>query len=291
VDAGLTIVPNDTGQKLDYAQISELTKNREDVVGVIAGLEVWNQEVINLFPNLRAVSRLGVGLDSVDVHYAAQKNIAISTTNSAVVTSVAEHTVGLILSLIRSIPQSHNMVCSEIWNPIMGDTLEGKQVGVVGLGRIGSSVASKLSALGCRVATYDPMISGQVNSGAKMGFVRVLEFDELLIQSDIVTLHVPLQEETLNMIGLQEMKLIGSDGFLINTSRGGIVVETDLLEALSAGIIKGAALDVFSVEPYYGPLLKSKNLIMTPHVGTQTIAARRLMHDEAVANLLKDLGD
>jgi len=215
--------------------------------------------------------------------------MAVSTTNTAVVASVAEHTVGLMLGSLRSIPESHRRLREGDWRPIVGDTLSGKTVGILGFGRIGSRVASHVSGLGCEVLTYDPMLSEIAKNPATAPFTRVLDLMELLSRSDLVSIHVPLSKQTVNMIGLREMQLIGSSGHLINTSRGGVINEVDLNEALCTGQLGGAALDVFSREPYEGPLLTAPRLIMTPHIGTQTRSARRNMHIEAVGHILRDL--
>jgi D-3-phosphoglycerate dehydrogenase / 2-oxoglutarate reductase len=235
-----------------------------------------NAELIEAGTKLRVIGRAGTGVDNIDVEAATRRGIVVVNAPASNNVAVAELTIGLLLGLARQIPQAHGSVQAGKWerSKFMGWEVRGKTLGLVGLGRIGSEVARRARGLEMEVVAYDPVVS--FDRAAQMG-VEVLALDELLQRSDVVSLHVPLIEATRNLIDGGRIGQMKKGAFLINASRGGIVDEAALLEALNNNHLAGAALDVFSVEPpQQNPLTNHPRVIVTPHVGASTEEAQTL---------------
>ena len=214
---------------------------------------------------LRLVVRLGIGLDNIDTDAAKEFGVKVVNTPGATTESVAEHTLGLALSLLRNIPHAHISVCGKRWERkrFQGSELHGKTWGILGFGRIGRRLADLLRVFGTNILVYDPYVS---DTGP---FTRFSDLHAFLRASDIVSVHVPLTSETRSMISGPELDCFS--GYLINTSRGGVVDESALYKALKSGSLAGAALDVFENEPLVdSPLFGLENIILTPHLGGST---------------------
>jgi D-3-phosphoglycerate dehydrogenase len=242
----------------------ELRASVPGVDGLILGLDRCDASVIAAADALKVISRYGVGVDQVDLAAASRRGIAVTTTPGANSAAVAELTIGLIFALARHIPRVAAAAQRGEWLRPMGWELNGKTLGVVGLGAIGREVASRAAGLGMRVIGYDP-IAGEI-----AGVERV-SLPDLLQRADVVTLHVPLTPETANLINAESIAVMRDGAALINTARGGLVDEDALYDALTAGKLIGAAMDAFQHEPPDGsPLLRLDNFIAMPHLGATT---------------------
>ncbi len=233
-----------------------------------------DRELLDAGENLKVVARGGVGLDNVDIDYASHKGVAVMNTPGANTIAAVEHTIGILLALCRRIPWAHHSVRSGEWKrkKFLGTQLQGKTLGIIGLGRIGSRVAIRLQAFEMQVIAYDPYVS--VDKAEQIG-VPLVEFDELLQRSDVLTIHAPLTEETFHMISASEIARMKDGALLVNAARGPIVDPEALYEALTSGKLAGAAMDVFEEEPPKGcKLLQLDNVVATPHIGANTVEAQ-----------------
>ena len=278
-DNGYEIIPNPYGRKLTESEVIELAK---DCVGIIAGLEPLNKTVMDALPQLRCISRVGIGMDNVDQEYARIKNIAVTNTPDGPTLPVAEFTLSMTMAMLRRIPQAHKNVSTGIWKKETGHLLFGKTVGVIGLGRIGKKVASIFKALGNPVIGCDLYPD---NEWAEATGVTIKSIDEVLKNADIITLHVPFVGDK-PLIDEQEFNLIKPGSFFLNISRGGIVSELALYNALKSNHLAGAAIDVYDEEPYNGPFKELDNVILTPHLGSYAAEGKLLMETDAVKNLI-----
>ncbi|ADP77643.1 D-3-phosphoglycerate dehydrogenase [Methanothermus fervidus DSM 2088] len=280
----------DVTVKTDMSQeelIDEIGKYNALVVR--SGTKV-TREVIEAGKNLEIIARAGVGVDNIDVGAATEKGIMVVNAPESTSITVAEHTMGLMLTLARKIVLADKSVRRGEWNrsKFMGIELKDKVLGIIGLGRIGSQVSLRARAFGMKILAYDPYIDEE--SAESVG-ATLVELDELLKKSDIVTIHVPLTKETKHLISRRELKMMKNSAYIINCARGGIIDEEALIEALENNEIAGAALDVFEEEPPSdSPLLEFDNVVLTPHIGASTVEAQR---DAAiiVANEIKRIFD
>jgi len=280
---GFEIIKNPFGRKLTGNEVMDLAK---DCVGILSGLEPLTAPVLKALPNLRVISRCGIGLDNIDIDHSNQKNIQILITPEAPIVSVTEMTIGLILDMTRKISWADRRIRNQEWTRLQGRQLKGSTVGVVGLGRIGKHVAAALKTFETEVIATDPKPD---RAWAKAHEVRILNFHDLLSSSDIVTLHLSMSHQTKPILGYEELKLMKKGSYLVNMSRGGVVDEGALHEILKNGPLRGAALDVFDKEPYSGPLTELDNIVLTAHMGSHTGEARKQMEMESANNLLKAL--
>lgn len=233
------------------------------------------REVIEAAPKLRIIARAGVGVDNVDVEAATERGVMVVNAPESTSITVAEHAMGLMLSLARKISLADKSVKEGKWDKsaFMGMELNGKTLGIVGMGRIGSQVASRCKAFGMDLMVYDPYITPE--AAAEIG-VEVMDLYGLLRVADVITIHVPLTPETKHLIAKEEMEIMKDNAFIINCARGGIINEEDLYQAILDGKIGGAALDVFEQEPPKdNPLLTLDNVVFTPHIGASTREAQR----------------
>jgi len=228
------------------------------------------REVIEAGENLKVIARAGVGVDNIDVAAATERRIPVVNAPASLTTSVAELTLGHMLSLARQIPRANAGMKAGKWEKkaFMGTELKGKTLGLVGIGRIGAEVCRLCQAFGMDVIAYDPYLTAEAIS--KMGAEKV-DLDDVLKRADYVSIHVPKTPETEGMIGIEALRLMKPTAYLVNCSRGGLVDEDALVRALKEGMIAGAALDVFKDEPPTGsPLLELENVVLTPHIGGST---------------------
>lgn len=284
--AGFDYVLNPYGRKLTEAEVSELLSEVKPV-GMIAGVEPLTQNVLKQAEGLRVISRCGIGLDSVDMEAAKKFGIRVLNTPDAPTLAVAELTVALMLNILRKIPVMDSAIKSGRWNKHMGRLLSGKTVGLIGCGRIGSSVAKLLSGFQCELLGYDPHIKTH-------HAIKLTDMEYLLKHSDIISIHVPYSGETHNLINAKNIASVKKGAIIINTSRGGIVDEEALCKAIQEGRIGGAGLDCFLEEPYKGELASCEQAVLTCHIGSYAKESRVQMEQESVDNLLnafKDAGD
>lgn len=245
----------------------------QDADALIVRIAKCDGHAIENSPKLKVIGRTGVGYDSVDVKTATEKGIPVVITPGANNRSVAEHAVAMMFALSKNLVEAQQEMCKGNWE-IRGAKkafeLEGKTVGILGLGAIGRETAKICEGCGMKVAAYDPFLSKEQVEG--YGAVYYKDYEELLKASDVVSIHVPLTDETRNMIGKKQLSEMKKTALIINCSRGGIVNEAELVEALKAGDIAGAGTDVFCNEPPKtdDPLLNCPNLIVSPHSAAQT---------------------
>ena len=280
--AGYAPVLNPHGRKLTEDEAVEFF-SANDPVGVIAGVEPLTRRVMESAPSLRAIARCGIGMDSVDLDAAADLGIAVSRTPDAPTMSVAEITLGAILCHLRGIHNSCESIRSGGWGRPMGGLLSARTVGLIGLGRIGSRLASLLAPFGCRIVGFDPYADAPDN-------VESVSLDTLYAEADVVSLHIPYIDETRNFIDAGALAKMRPGALLVNYSRGGLVDEDALLAAIEEGRIAGAALDCFASEPYAGPLAKRPEVLLTGHIGSYAREGRAAQEMQSVENLLADLG-
>ena len=280
---GYSIVQNPYSRKLTEAEVVELGK---DCVGIIAGLEPLNSRVIDSLPNLKCISRVGVGMENVDIEYANAKGIKVVNTPEGPTRAVAELTVGMIFSLLRRIPQADANMKKMIWKKETGNLLFGKTIGIVGLGRIGKLVAEMFRSLGNNVIGCDLYPD---NMWAEKNQVQLLDFKKVIQQADILTLHVPGSNDKKPIITKTELEYCKKSLIIINITRGGVIDELALYDALIKGEIKAAAIDVFEEEPYNGPLTTLDNVILTPHIGSYASEGKLQMEIDSVENLINAL--
>lgn len=232
-------------------------------------------ELVNAGTRLRIIGRAGVGLDNVDVEACTARGILVINAPTANIMSATEHTMAMLLALCRNIPEAHASVKRGEWtrSKFMGTELDGKTLGVIGLGRIGTRVTTRARGFGMRVIAYDPYIADSVYE--KVGAAKV-SLDQLLEQADVITVHTPMTDETRSLIGANELARTRDGVIVLNIARGGIYEERALADALNSGKVAGAAIDVYIDEPPPPdhPLLNAKNVILSPHIGANTIEAQ-----------------
>ncbi len=233
-----------------------------------------DSEVLEAAPHLKVVARAGVGLDNVDIKAATAAGVMVVNAPTSNIISAAELTVGHILSLARHIPQAHEALSAGQWkrSAYTGTELYEKTVGIVGLGRIGALIAERLKGFGVTLVAYDPYVT---SARAQQLGVHLVTLDELLVQADFLTIHMPKTPETTGMIGAEQLAKMKPTAYVVNVARGGLIDENALFEALQAKHIAGAGLDVFVQEPpKESPLTALPNVIVTPHLGASTDEAQ-----------------
>ena len=247
--------------------------------------------VLDAGPGLRIVANIAVGFDNIDIAAARARGVIVTNTPDVLTEATADLTWGLILAVTRRIPEGERLLRRGEWagwalDFMLGSDLRGKQLGVIGLGRIGRAVAARAGAFGMRVAftTLEPGADG--GDAADPGWAR-LSLDELLTSSDVVSLHVPLTPATRHLVDRRVILRMKRRAYLVNTSRGPVVDEAALAWALREGLIAGAALDVYEQEPRVHPdLLDLENVVLAPHLGSATVETRTAMADLAARNVL-----
>lgn len=280
---GLELIVNKHKRKLETEELLNLAKNAK---GIIAGTEMYSKFVLEKLKYLRVISRLGVGLDNIDLEFAEKKGIRIIGTTTNPAQAVAELALGLILDISRKITKHNMSLKAYSWNKEMGNLLQGKTLGIIGLGNIGKALVKLVRGFNFNIIVFD---MHHDNSFAKENNINYCDLETLLSKSDIVSIHLNLTPQTRGMINKKRIKKMNSESILINTSRGEIIDELTLYTALKEKQISGAGLDVFFQEPYSGPLTKLKNVVLTPHIGAYAKEIRVQMEIEAAHNLIKEL--
>ena len=284
VKTNYKIILNPHRRKMSEGEIKELLNG---VDALIAGTEPLTKDVILGANNLKVISRCGVGIDNVDIDAVNEKGIKLYRTPQGPSIAVAELTLGLILDSLRYISCLNRKIRSGGWEKKMGRLFSGKTVGIVGMGSIGKRLTLLLKPFNCRILAKDHVPDIEFAKENKIDYVGL---DELLRDSDIVTLHLSLDNDTKGLFSIKLFSQMKKESVFINTSRGLIVDEDALYEVLKKGKIGYACLDVYGNEPYTGRLRELDNITLTCHVGSYAKEARVEMERQAVENLLKGLG-
>ncbi len=269
-------------------QPDELSRAMSESDGMIirSGVTITGDMLVHP-GRLRAIARAGVGVDNVDLDAATNAGVLVLNTPEANTVSTAEHTLALLFAVMRHIPAAHTHVCDGRWerSAFMGRQLNGKTLGVIGMGRVGQAVAKRAAGCGMRVIGFDPLVGG---TSVLDGDVKLFgSLKDVLNQADCITLHAKLTDDSRHMIGSAQLAMMKSTAVIVNCARGELLDEQALADALNHDRIAGAAIDVFSSEPPIGnPLLKAKNVVLTPHLGASTAEAQLAVAEEAARVLL-----
>ena len=280
--AGLEVVLNPMNRKLTAEDLAGLISG---VDFLIAGTEEINETVLNCADSLRLIARVGIGLDSVDLRGTRERGIPVTYTPDAPSEAVADLTVGLMLSCLRQIHVANERMHSGQWHRYFGRRLGLLTIGLIGLGRIGSRVARRLDGFGPRAILGHDLLSRDRLEIPES--VQLVDLERLVHESDVISLHIPLSTKTKGMFDSTRLRAMKPDAVLVNTSRGGVIVEADLLDVLSDGHLAAAALDVFDLEPYRGPLEQQSRVLLTSHMGSMSVDSRTNMEVEAVEEVVR----
>jgi D-3-phosphoglycerate dehydrogenase len=264
--------------KISREELMELVQDADGVI--VRSATAVDRALLAKAPKLKVVGRAGVGVDNVDIDAATERGVLVMNSPGGSTTTTAEHAIAMLFALARSIPQAYLALKQGKWEKsrFKGTEITGKTLGVVGLGRIGSEVARKCQAMGMNVIAFDPFINADTPLSIGLTLVSL---EEIWEQSDFITFHVPLTDQTRNLVNSQTIARMREGVRLINCARGGIIHEKDLYDALISGRVAGAALDVFEHEPETAtPLLSAENFIATPHLGASTIEAQRKVSED-----------
>ena len=279
---GATYVINPLNKKLTEVELCDLIGDTEIL---IAGTEPITEKVMDCATNLKLISRVGIGLDNVDLLAAKARNISVSYTPDAPAPAVAELTIGLMLSTLRATHVSNANMHAGIWQRHFGRRLSEITVGIIGVGRIGRKVLEHLQGFDTpRILVNDLAMISEISDSFGVEWV---EKEQLYKEADILSLHVPLTGTTRNMIGRDELLKMKNDAILINTARGGIVNEAELYDVLQDGHLSGVALDVFEREPYQGLLSEIERCLLTSHMGSMSVDCRTKMEIEATEEAVR----
>ncbi len=272
-----------SNEQMSREEILRLLPEHDVLLSIFHSHNSVDKEIIDAGANLKLISNYGVGYNNIDVEYARKKGIAVTNTPRSVNNPTAELAMALMLNAARRVSECNLRIRKEkesMWGTMknLGFSLEGKTLGIIGMGNIGRNVARKAEAFGMKVIYYN-------RHTEVIGYQRT-DLNTLLQTSDFISLHTPLTTETRHLINVHEFSLMKPTAILINTARGAVINEKALVEALKSHVIAGAALDVFEDEPHITEALYDfDNVILTPHIGTGTIDTRIAMAEEALANI------
>jgi D-3-phosphoglycerate dehydrogenase len=274
---------NPYGRRLLPEEVGELVA---DCWGIIAGTEPYTREIIENCPNLKVISRVGVGYDNVDLDACQEKGVMVTYTPVAPADGVADLTVGQIVNLLRGVYISNKSVRDGYWKRIMGKLVSEVKIGVLGVGRIGKRVIRRLKGFDADIYASD--IEPDLAFGEEYG-IRWIDKQELFSSCDLVTVHIPMNDANYHFVSYEELSSMKSGAYLINTSRGPILDEQPLISMLQNNHLGGVALDVFEKEPYEGKLTEFENVIFTAHIGASANRSRFNMELGAALNCIKAL--
>lgn len=270
-EAGFNLVKE---TKLSPEELADRIKDADGVI--VRSATKITADLMDKAEKLRVIGRAGVGVDNIDVKAATERGIVVMNAPDGNTITTAEHTIALLVSMARNVPQAHSKLQAGIWDKksFVGVELNGKTLGVIGLGRIGKHVAKVAKGFGMKIFAFDPFVSPE--QAKDFGF-ELGTLDEVFANADFLTIHTPVTDETRNIIGADAFSKMKQGVRLINCARGGLVDETALLVAIENGTVAGAALDVFSSEPLdeNSPLLHNDKIITTPHLGASTTEAQQ----------------
>lgn len=279
--AGLEVIKNPLGRRPTPQELIELIKDKDYL---IAGLEQITPEVLDKSLNLKLISRVGVGVDNIPFEETNKRGIKVSYTPDAPTQAVAEICVGLILDCARNFSSVDRDLRNGKWTKHMGVLLSGKTVGIIGLGRIGKTLAKLLKPFNVKILANDII---EDHEFSKEYGIELVTKEEVYERSDFLSINLYCSPEVENMINKEVLQKMKKSAFLINTSRGQVVNEEDLYDALKNGVISGAAIDVYKEEPYLGKLKDLPNIILTAHIGAATKESRYFMELEAAEEVVR----
>jgi len=286
-EAGLQV---DVRTGLSPAQLIAIIPDYDALI-IRSGTQV-TAEVIAAAQRLKVIARAGVGVDNIDIPAATRAGVIVANAPTGNVAAAAEHAIALMFALARNVAEAHRSMCAGQWNrkAFMGVEIRNKTLGLVGLGRVAGHVCRRATGLGMEVIAFDPFVTAEYAS--RLG-AELVELDELLARSDFISLHLPLNDATRNFIDAEKLAKMKPGARLINTSRGGVINEVDLLAALEAGPLAGAALDVFGTEPLPAdsPLRGHPRIVLTPHIGGSTTEAQHQVALDAAEQVIAVLND
>lgn len=273
-DKGIEVVKNPYKRKMTE---EEIIRQLEGAVGLLAGLEPLNENVFKNAPQLRAIARIGIGMDNVDQAAAHRYGIQVSNTPEGPTNAVAEMTLTALLSVLHNLIPANNDVHNGVWNKRLGRSISSRKVLIIGYGHIGQAVAKLLKAMGAQVLIYDKYCAE----------VSTVSLEEGLVQADVITLHASGKDEIL---GREEIDRMLDGAIILNSARGTLIDEDALYDALQSKKISAFWGDALWQEPYSGRICQCENAVLTPHLCTYTTECRESMEIQAVENLLRDLG-
>ncbi len=279
-DAGFEVKLNPHGKTLSKEQSLALLSG---IDGLIAGTEPIDNETFNQHPQLRYICRLGTGMDSVDLEAAKNLNIPVENTPIAHVDGVAELCLGGILDLHRNISFAHASMKQNIWKKPMGSLLKGKKIGLIGLGKVAKRLVELLKPFETEIIATDLFWDEEF---ANSNGIRKASKGEILKNADVVSLHVPFTPSNKHMIGKSEFALLKSDAMIVNTSRGGLIDENELISFLKENEQAKAYIDTFEAEPYSGELIEQDRVLLTPHIGSYAKEVRINMEMECAKKII-----
>lgn len=275
------IVYNEYNRPLEASEVARLAQGCD---GYIAGLDYIDSIALAALPNLKVISRYGSGIDRVDLDMAASKGIIVTNTPGTNSTAVCELTIGLMISLVRRIPQLNSAVNNGEWPISDGMELKGKTLAILGLGAIGKKLAKIAVAFEMNVVAYDPYMNTKY---ANANDIKSLSFDDAVKSADIISLHMPLMASTRHLINESVISMMKDGAYIINTARGGLIDEKAAYNALKSKKLAGMALDAYEIEPVVdSPLVGLPSVISTPHTGAHTSEAISAMGMMSVENLI-----
>lgn len=280
--SGIDYVINPFGTKLKESELFEIIS---DFDVIIAGTEPITDKIMSKGKKLKMISRVGIGLDSVDLQAAERRGINVSYTPNAPAPAVAELTIGMMLSLLRSVNICNTQMHAGRWHRYFGRRLSECTVGIIGAGRIGKRVIQHLAGFHPKkILVNDLRIEHEFDKNL---FIEWCDKDKIYRNADIITIHIPLSIHTKNLIQREQLDLMKDDAIIINTSRGGIINEDDLYEIMKSGKLCGAALDVFNIEPYSGKLNQIERCLLTAHMGSMSVDCRARMEIESTEEAIR----
>ncbi|ANY67430.1 phosphoglycerate dehydrogenase [Paenibacillus sp. BIHB 4019] len=265
-EAGCEIIENQLGRPHTFEELAPLVA---DIDGVVAGVDTWDEAIFKLAPKLKGIARFGVGVDNIDLAKAKEYGVKVANVPGGNANAVAELTIGLILSMLRNIPTLERSARRGYWDRTVGMELAARTVGLLGFGNIAQMVAKKLQGFDVEMIAYDKYPNEEK---AKALGVKLVSSDEVLAQSDVVSMHLPSLKETYHMMSDKQFDQMKPSAYFVNTARGALVDEQALYNALKKGSIAGAAIDVYEHEPVAADnaLFELDKLIATPHTAAET---------------------
>lgn len=269
-----------------------LIQEQPDVI--IAGTEMYTPEVLDLCPNLKFISRVGIGMDSVDLDACAERGIKVTNTPDAPTNAVAELIIGQMLTLLRGINRADIKIRIGEWERYIGREIKNCNVGIIGCGRIGSSVLKKIKAFEPNKIYINDIDEDKVHSKLVPNELDKIFFatkEQILKECDIISIHIPYSEENKNFISMTHLEMMKKNSIIINSSRGGIINEFTLFGWLKTHPNAGAAIDAFVQEPYKGQLSTLGNILLTPHMGSCSKQSRADMESQSIGNVIDFLND
>jgi len=285
--SGIQYIVNPLNKKLTEDELAEMVA---DFDVIIAGTEPITKKVMDAANNLKMISRVGIGLDSVNLLEAEKQNITVSYTPDAPAPAVAELTIGLMITLLRSVQVSNMEMHNGKWHRFFGRRLSKMTIGIIGVGRIGTGVLQHLQGFNSpKILLNDINPNDKLNQ--KFSNIKWVDKNTIYKQADIVSIHTPLTKQTKNMVKKEHLLSMKDDAIIINTARGGIINEYDLYNVMRTNHLNGAAIDVFDFEPYNGKLREIQRCILTAHMGSMSVDCRTRMEIEATEEAVRFLSN